>query len=574
MSNEPIIAIKDVTFTYPGENKPVLNNVSLAVERGSFVAILGSNGSGKSTLCKLMNGLIPHYYVGDFEGTVTVNGIQTTTGKVATLSRHVGYVYQDFENQLVRPTVLDDASFPALNYGFEDYIDRGRKALDLAGLHVDPNEFIWQLSGGQKHLLALASVLSLDPDIIIVDEPIAQLDPEHAREFYRLLHSLNKDHEKTIIVIEHHTEFIADYCDQVVLMDGGQVLWKKQTDEALQEVDELLTRHIYPPQVTEAAYKLGHYEKKWRWPITLDEAASFFSDEKLRKHRSCSNIEDAPKEELLISFNDVSFSYKTLTRQRKQVLQNLSLSIYKGENIALVGNNGAGKSSLLRLITGLSKPDSGSVQVLHHDTKKIAPEQLADVVAFIYQNPEDMFIEDSIKKDISFFLKARKREAWEGKVGQLLADFSLTELANRDGRLLSGGQQRRASLAIGVAMEPSIMLLDEPTANLDIATKKDILNVLHQVKGQVDTAIIATHDMQLVAEWATRIIVLHEGTVLHDGTRESVFTDEYLLNRAGLQQPQILQLSQRLGMPPTYSVNEFVTYRQRKEKILAHGIFP
>lgn len=297
MSNEPIIAIKDVTFTYPGENKPVLNNVSLAVERGSFVAILGSNGSGKSTLCKLMNGLIPHYYVGDFEGTVTVNGIQTTTGKVATLSRHVGYVYQDFENQLVRPTVLDDASFPALNYGFEDYIDRGRKALDLAGLHVDPNEFIWQLSGGQKHLLALASVLSLDPDIIIVDEPIAQLDPEHAREFYRLLHSLNKDHEKTIIVIEHHTEFIADYCDQVVLMDGGQVLWKKQTDEALQEVDELLTRHIYPPQVTEAAYKLGHYEKNGDGRSLLMKLLHF------SQMKSCGNIVHARISKMLLKKN-------------------------------------------------------------------------------------------------------------------------------------------------------------------------------------------------------------------------------------------------------------------------------
>ena len=267
------IEINQVTFTYPGAEEPILKDVSLEIEKGEFVAIIGSNGSGKSTLCKLINGLIPHYYVGDYFGEVRINGRLTSKYKVADLSKDVGYVYQDFENQLVRPTVLDDASFAPLNFGYADYRERGKRALELTGLVGHDEEFIWQLSGGQKHLLALAGAISLDPNIIIIDEPVAQLDPAHAREIYQVLKKLHESFGKTIIVIEHHTEFIADYCQQVVLMDDGRVIWKKLTGEALKDVDQLMARDIYPPQVTQAAHRL---KKDMNYPISLSEAVHYF----------------------------------------------------------------------------------------------------------------------------------------------------------------------------------------------------------------------------------------------------------------------------------------------------------
>lgn len=585
--NKYIVSMEDVTFTYPGAEQPVLNGVTLRIKRGDFVAVIGGNGSGKSTMCKTLNGLIPHYYVGDFEGAVTVNGLDTMQHQVAELSRHVGYVYQDFENQLIRPTVLDDAGFAPLNYGFEDYQERGRRALRLVDLQTDPKEFIWQLSGGQKHQLALAGAISLDPDILIIDEPVAQLDPNHARQIYDLLRNLNETYGKTIIVIEHHTEFIAEYCKTVVLMDGGRVLWSKPAKEALCEVEQLRDSHIFPPQVTQAADRLSQSATALvgapgaetggaagrQFPVTLGEAIGYF--ESIRNDGKTvaavgGEFGDYARSRQLsenrigtgnpvIEAKHVRYSYRTVSRERKTVLEDLSVSFHPGDLVALVGNNGAGKSSFMKLITGVTKPERGTVSVKGIDTLKTPPEQLADMVTYIYQNPEEMFIEDSIRKDIEFFLKARRVSGYEQKVDEILESFGLTELQHRDGRLLSGGQQRRASLAIGVAMNPSVILLDEPTANLDIATRKDITRLLQQLNKHVETVIVATHDMQLVAEWANRVIVMNRGRLIHNGTRESVFGNPGLLQTAGLTAPQILELSRSLGLPRLcYTVDEFV----------------
>jgi len=555
------IVLDHVTFQYPGGKNSVLKDICLEINKGEFVAIIGGNGSGKSTMCKLLNGLIPHYYVGDFTGKVTVNGLVTTDHKVAELSHHVGYVYQDFENQLVSPRVLEDASFAPLNFGYVDYKERGKQALHLVGLHGHDDEFVWQLSGGQKHQLALAGAISLNPDILIIDEPVAQLDPFHADEVYKILEMLNKEHGKTIIVIEHHTEFIADYCNQVVLMDAGEVVWKKSTKAALKEVDALLKSKIYPPQVTQAAYKWGQFNNN-DLPVSLDEAVSMFPTQVNNQHEaflSRTIPHHLFEKKKLIEMNRVNFSYQMINRSRKKILKDIDLDIHEGDLVALVGNNGAGKSSLMRLVTGLVKPEVGDVYVDGLNTRNASPEKLADTVTYVYQNPEEMFIEDCVRKDVAFYLKSRKIPGYEKIVDDVLNQFDLTDLQDKDSRLMSGGQQRRASLAIGVAMKPSIILLDEPTANLDIATRKHITKLIDSLKEQVGSVIIATHDMQLVAEWANRIIVLHEGEIIHDGDRESVFSNDSLLKLAGLKSPQILELSRKLHMSPlAYTVDDFV----------------
>ena len=216
------VEIDGLTYTYPGASQPTLKEISLQIEQGDFLAVVGNNGCGKSTLCKVLNGLIPHFITGAMEGSVRVCGLNTLESDVGTLAQKVGYVYQDFENQIVRPTVLDDASYSCLNYAFPDYLERGRTALKQCGLEGREEEYVWQLSGGQTHLLALAGAVSLQPDILILDEPIAQLDPMHADRIYEVLRELNEHHGKTIIVIEHHTEYIADYCKHVMLMEEFQ----------------------------------------------------------------------------------------------------------------------------------------------------------------------------------------------------------------------------------------------------------------------------------------------------------------------------------------------------------------
>lgn len=572
------IDISGVTFTYPGSEVPVLSDATLAVEQGSFLAIVGGNGCGKSTLCKLFNGLIPHYYSGDFAGEVNVCGLSSKDKSVAELSAKVGYVYQDFENQLVRPTVLDEACFAPLNYGLPDYRDRALRALDLCGLGEFRHRYIWELSGGQKHLLALAGALSLAPDVLVVDEPVSQLDPSHARQVYEVLRKLNRDYGKTVVVIEHHPEFIADYCGEVCLMEQGRVLWKLPTLEALNRIGDLERLGIQPPEVAQAAAKLDVLlqaapDKDARpvfpalprpYPVTTEAAVPYFagllrgagatgrpSDNANAAARTEDGSPSAPPEgRTVVAFRDAGLTYRTVRKNERPVLRGVRLDIREGERIALIGNNGAGKSSLLKLIAGISRPSAGSVSVLGLDTRSVSVERLSEHVAFVFQNPSDMFIDDHVRKEIAYYLQKRGREDAEATVEQMLRSFRLEELRDRDARLLSGGQQRRVTLAIGAAIRPEIMLLDEPTANLDLATREELLGTLEELRHHVRTVIIATHDMQLVSRWATRAIVMSEGTVAADGTPADIFADPDLIRRAGLALTQSLELSAELALSP------------------------
>jgi energy-coupling factor transport system ATP-binding protein len=250
-----------------------------------------------------------------------------------------------------------------------------------------------------------------------------------------------------------------------------------------------------------------------------------------------------------------------LDSSRKVVLNEINLDLFNRERIALVGANGAGKSTLLKLIAGLEKPTDGTIHVLGKDTHNISAERLADHVALIYQTPQQMFIEDSIRRDIAYYLKAREVPDADARVVQILEDFRLTGLAERDGRLLSGGQMRRASLAIGACMRPKVMLLDEPTSSLDLSNRRQIVDMLGTLERWVKTVIIATHDMEMVAEWAQRTIVLRQGQVIADAPPETIFGDMNLVERARIRPPQVVQLSNALEIHPVrLSVDAFVDY--------------
>ncbi|MFR3139357.1 MAG: ABC transporter ATP-binding protein [Lacrimispora saccharolytica] len=559
-----VIEIRDLTYTYPGASRPTLDHLNLNVEKGDFLAIIGNNGCGKSTLCKTMNGLIPHFIAGEFQGSVLVDQQDTRTMDVGRIAGKVGYVYQDFENQIVRPTVLDDASYACMNYAMPDYLERGREALRQCGLEGREQEYIWQLSGGQTHLLALAGAVSLEPDVLILDEPIAQLDPKHADLIYGVLKNLNETWGKTIIVIEHHTEYIADYCHHVALLKDGHTEWVLPSDEALRRVEELQECNIFPPQVTIAAHQMkkeGMLAEDTVLPTTIEAGKKVF-DRLLYRGEICTEWE-APGEkqketETVVSFRKVSVSYRAVKGEAKQIFRNLNLEIKKGEKIALIGSNGAGKSTLMKLMTGLIKPSEGEILLKGKGIRDTKPEALSKMISLVYQNPEEMFIKDSIERDIAFAMEARNTENWQERTKALLEQFRLTELKDRDGRLLSGGQMRRASLAIGIALNPEILLLDEPTANLDIATRKEIMRTLNEMKDITETVLIATHDMQLVCEWAERIIVLCQGEVIADGSRNEIFGNRRVLELTGIRPPEIFDMGKVLNPGAfCYTIQEF-----------------
>ena len=554
------VQIEHLTFTYPGAQQPTLRDVSLTIEKGDFVAIVGNNGCGKSTLCKTLNGLIPQFITGEYEGRVEVCGLDASAADVGALAQKVGYVYQDFENQIVRPTVLDDASYACLNYAMPDYLDRGREALRQCGLQGREDDFIWQLSGGQTHLLALAGVLSLQPEVLILDEPIAQLDPGHADRIYAVLRRLNREYGKTILVIEHHTEYIADYCKHVLLLKDGRVQWMLPTDDALQRVEELQSCNIFPPQVTIAAHRLrqaGELQAD-RLPTTVEEGRAAFAARP--GVRTCTVLPQPPAGEPVVQFRDVSVRYRSVKGAPRTVFSGLDLTVRRGDKIALIGSNGAGKSTLMKLMVGLLKPAGGDVLLNGKSLHDGGPEGLGRQVSMVYQNPEDMFIQDSIQADIAYAMEARGLPDARSRTDALLERFRLTALRDRDGRLLSGGQMRRASLAIGIALDPGVLLLDEPTANLDIATRKEIMRTLDDMKQITETVVIATHDMQLVCEWAERIVVLCGGRVVADGSRDRIFGSQALLDLVGIRPPEIFAMARALDPAACcYTIDDFLS---------------
>lgn len=556
MTTTPAIALHDVSFRYPGAQEDTLRNVNLTIETGDFVTVVGGNGSAKTTLCKTFNGLVPHYWTGDFAGVAEVCGMDTYTSSVAELSSRVGYVYQDFMNQLVRPTVRDEISFSPINFGMADHAERTAEALEMLRITELSDRFVWQLSGGEGHLTALASVLAMRPEIIVVDEPVAELDPARALEIYERLEVLNKEHGITVVTIEHHAEFIAQFAKSVVLMHQGTPVWHLPVQEAVNRSAELEEHGIPAPQVVQAVQALGYDQA----PRTVRDAATLLGAAPATS-RPVVSTDATPQQQLVVAqAQKVHHSYRTVKSSLQPVLNGLDLQIHRGDRIALVGGNGSGKTTLLKLLAGIMVAREGEIEVNGINTRSRSAARLSDHAAYLWQQPQQMFLKESIAADIALYPKERKVDGWQHLVEHTLDKVRLTEFADRDGRTLSGGQQRRATLAIGLAMQPAMLLLDEPTASLDITSRDAVINMLDELSDVIESSVVATHDMSLVSEWANRVVVLRDGKVAADLTPRELFDYPDLLTEAHLVPPQIAQLGQAVGLSPApLSVGEFVS---------------
>lgn len=586
---EPVIRVKDLSFRYPGTDRDTLRNVDLTIERGDFVAVVGGNGSAKTTLCKTFNGLVPHYWSGDFAGSVHVDGVDTWESSVAELSSRVGYVYQDFQNQLVRPTVRDEVAFGPLNFGHADYRERTDEALEHLGIAHLRDQFVWQLSGGQSHLVALAAVLALRPEVIVVDEPVAELDPARAREIYLRLRELNERDGITVITIEHHAEFIAEFARSVVLMADGAPVWHLPVQEAMDRHEDLAAHGVPAPDAVALSAAAGAR------PVALDVPSAaaalrpvvrerptgerptgeLLTEERPTGERptgvdapggsdpapvvvttgQAAGAEHAPAApdepaEIVATLRGVRHGYRSVAGGLSTVLDDLDLDLRAGERIALVGTNGAGKTTLMKLLTGLIVPRAGTVTVDGIDTRTRSAAKMADHVSYLYQHPQQMFLKDTVREDIALFPRGRKVPDAEAIVERIIEEVGLSALADRDGRSLSGGQQRRATLGIGLAMRPSLLLLDEPTSSLDIRSRDDVTAMLAALAETVRCAVVATHDMELVATWASRVLVLDQGAVLADVTPRELFSRPELTARTRLVPPQAARIALELGLDP------------------------
>ncbi|WP_116247261.1 ABC transporter ATP-binding protein [Nocardiopsis sp. FIRDI 009] len=558
-TSAPAVEVSGLTFRYPGADHDTLRGVDLRIDRGDFVAVVGGNGSGKTTLCKAFNGLVPHYWSGTFRGRVRVLGRDTREMSVAALSHLVGYVYQDFGNQLVRPTVRDEVAFGPVNFGLPDHRERTDEVMELLGVAHLADRFTWQLSGGQQHLVALASVMALRPGVVVVDEPVAELDPARANRIYEVLKDLNRRLGTTVVVIEHHAEYVARHARSVVLMADGAPVWHLPTRAALDRAEELERHGIPAPQVVRVARGL---EPAAPPPLTVAEAADRLRGREVlpADRRADRETDPEPPGEAVAELVGVRHGYRDVDGDLSVVLDGLDLTLRDGERVALVGGNGAGKSTLLRLLTGVKVPREGTVRVGGTDTRTVRPNALADRVCHLYQRPEQMFLKDSVHEDVAMFPGGRGRADTDSLVTAVLDRVGLSGLAGRDGRLLSGGQQRRATLAIGLATSPALLLLDEPTSSLDTASRDAVIAMLDALADTIRCTVVATHDMHLVAEWAGRVLVLDGGRVAADTDPAGLFADTALMESVGLVAPEVTRLGTALGVaPPPLSVPELLT---------------
>ena len=512
-----MIELRNVTYSYPETSHPVLQDLSLTIEEGEFLLVIGPSGSGKSTLLRCLNGLVPHFYGGQFAGEVRVCGQDPVTAEPRGMSRYVGFVFQDPETQFVVDVVEDELVFAMENHDVPQATMRKRveEVLDQLNIAHLRRRRVSTLSGGEKQRVAIAAVLTLQPQVLILDEPTSQLDPQAAEEVLDALVRLNHDLGLTIILSEHRLERVAQYADRILYMPGdGQPPILGNPRQVLAQVN------LAPPLVT-----LG---KTLGWhplPLTLKEARPHARKLQLSNYLTTqppNRLTTQPPNHLTtqpsIQIRDVWYAYNG-----REALKGVTLDVAPGEFVVLMGRNGAGKTTLLKQIVGLLKPEQGRVKVMGLDTHQVDQQAIIAHVGYVPQNPSALLFADTVRQELDF--TRRSRGMAQGGYEPLLETLDLTAHADRYPRDLSVGERQRVALAAVLVADPEIILLDEPTRGLDYRQKESLAAFLQREKARGRTVIMATHDVELVATCADRVILLGDGQVVVDGPTREVMTD-------------------------------------------------
>lgn len=512
-----MIEFDALTYRYPGSQAPALQDLSLQIDDGEFLLVVGPSGAGKSTFLRCLNGLVPHFYGGTLSGQVRVRGLDPVALGPRGMASVVGFVLQDPEAQFVVDKVEDELAFALENQGLDPLLMRKRveEVLDQLSIAHLRHRSVNTLSGGERQRVAIAAVMTLQPQVLVLDEPTSQLDPQAAEEVLDTLVKLNQDLGLTVILSEHRLERVVQYADRMLYFPGaGQA-------PLLDEPRAVLGEMPFTPPLVALAKALD-----WSpLPLTIKEGRPF-----ARKHPvngdsvKVVGATVSSESPLSISIQDVGFSYNG-----HPALQNISLDVRRGEFVALMGRNGSGKTTLLKQIIGLLKPDQGQVQLTGPNghgtvsTRTANVEDLIDFVGYVPQNPNALLFNDTVRQELDFTLRGHRLPP--GDYGELLGALGLTAHAERYPRDLSVGERQRVALASILVADPHILLLDEPTRGLDYEQKEALVRFLQQEKGRQRTVVMATHDVELVARCADRVVLLGEGQVIVDGPVRQVMSE-------------------------------------------------
>ncbi len=565
MEETAAVEFKDFTFQYRAQSESTLRHINLRIEKGQKVMIAGPSGSGKSTIGHCINGLIPHYYKGNIEGELYINGQNTAEMDIFELSKHVGTVLQDSDCQFVGMTVAEDIAFALENdlVPQSEMKDRVAKTAKLVGIDTHLASHPQELSGGQKQRVSLAGVMVDDVSILLFDEPLANLDPATGKSAIELIDELTEQSDVTVIIIEHRVEDVLwRKMDRIVLMREGEII-RDDTPDNILASGILRESGIREPLYVTALSYAGIQITPEMHPDSLSSMNLTPYREQLQEWtRSITPAEPPVLGDEILSFKDVSFSYDENSRM---VLNNVGFAIRKGEMSAIVGKNGAGKSTLCKLICGFIKPVSGQIMIDGKDAAKESIFERAKTVGYVMQNPNQMISKPMIREEVGLGLELRGVEKSEidRRVDEVLKVCGLYPFRNWPVSALSYGQKKRVTIASILVLEPQLLLLDEPTAGQDFRHYTEIMTFLQSLRDRGFTILMVTHDMHLMLEYAQRAIVLADGHLICDDTPERVLTDPAIIEPANLKETSLFTLAERAGLDdPLEFIRNFISHEK------------
>ena len=551
---QPLARLHEVAITHDEARVATPASVTFDVSPGEVVLLLGPSGSGKSTLALALNGLIPHALPATVDGTVRIEGVDTSATTVAALSTRVGMVFQDPDAQLVTGTLLDEVAFGPENLKLPvaEVLARAEAALRRVGLWHRRRENPDRLSGGGRQRLAIACALAMGSPLLVLDEPTANLDPRGIDEVYAALGDLVAAGDRAIVLVEHNLDAAIGFVDRVVVLDAsGRLLADGPVDDVLRRrADELHRLGVWLPHSALAALRLR------RAGYALDPLP--LTPAELRDALETTAPVAAPREASAPAATRatgdpvVRVRGLDVRRGRTDVLHGVDLEVRRGEFVAIVGANGAGKTTLVQAIAGVIRPPRGSVSVDGADIARVDPRRLSSRIGFVFQNPEHQFIAHTVYDELAHGLRRTGLDeaAVRERVDEMLARFGLSERADAHPFLLSGGQKRRLSVGTALIGGAPVLALDEPTFGQDRARADELLRLLAELRADGTTILVVTHDMQLVAEHAERMVVVDAGRIAADGATADVFADDALLERTGLRMPPLRRALHGLASHP------------------------
>lgn len=556
-----IIEMECVSFSYgtAADGAYALKDIDLSVEEGTFVGLIGPSGAGKSTLASAITGAIPHHYRGRLFGSTLVAGLDTCEASLTDIAKVVGSVLQDIDAQMVASVVEDELLFGLENFGIDHREIEGRiaSALDAVGIADLRHREIATLSGGQKQKVAIAAILAMTPRVIVMDEPTSALDPASARDVFEVLRRAKELTGMTVILIEQTVALLAEYCDRVVVIDQGHIALDGTPTDVFSRGETLRAIGVDTPRTVRISNSLAEtgLAPNDSPALTLDGAESLvagilapgLSESSPIVPRTLGDRPDArntvDERPIIVDVAGAAYSYGT----GQAGIEGIDLTVRAGEILAVVGQNGAGKTTFTKLLNGLIKPSAGVVRIAGLDTRTTPVSALASHAATLFQNPDRQLCRNTVVEEISFGLELQgaPADAARERARHVAATFGLPENASPFN--LSRGQRQMVALASVVALEPELIILDEPTSGLDYRECMTVMETVRQRALDGAAVVMVCHDMEVVSDFADTLAVMTEGRLIEVGPSREVFANDALLAHARIAAPCVPALGKRLA---------------------------